>query len=272
MNQSSAHAMTRSTALLLALAVAGCSATDRTPTGNNSSLESSSFGKVSSNPRSPVPVNLGGAGRFVILSKSGISTVPPSVITGNIGVSPIARGGLTGFSETMDRTNTFSLSTQVTGKLFAADYSGTTPSVLGLAVLDMQAAYKDAAGRAPNFVNLASGNIGGMTLKPGTYKWGSGVTILSDVTLNGGPTDVFIFQIAGTLTQASATRVTLTGGALPQNIFWQVADVVALNTTAHFQGIVLAKTGITVATKASVRGRLLAQTAVTLDQNAITQP
>ena len=172
----------------------------------------------------------------------------------------------------MDLTNTFSRSTQVTGKIFAADYASPTPSVLGSAVLDMQAAYKDAAGRAPNFVNLASGNIGGMTLKPGTYKWGSGVTILSDVTLNGGPNDVFIFQIAGTLTQASATRVTLTGGALPQNIFWQVADVVALNTTAHLEGIVLAKTGITVATKASVRGRLLAQTAVTLDQNAITQP
>ena len=272
MNQLSAHAMTRSAALLLALAVAGCSATDNTPTGNSSSLESSSFGKVSSNPRSPVRVSLGGAGSFVILSKSGISTVPPSAITGNIGVSPIARGGLTGFSLTMDGTNTFSRSTQVTGKVFAADYASPTPSVLGSAVLDMQAAYKDAAGRAPNFVNLASGNIGGMTLKPGTYKWGSGVTILSDVTLNGGPKDVFIFQIAGTLTQASATRVTLTGGALPQNIFWQVADVVALNTTAHFQGIVLAKTGITLATGASVKGRLLAQTAVTLDQNAITQP
>ena len=111
-----------------------------------------------------------------------------------------------------------------------------------------------------------------MTLKPGTYKWGSGVTILSDVTLNGGPKDVFIFQIAGTLTQASATRVTLTGGARPQNIFWQVADVVALNTTAHFQGIVLAQTGITVATGASVNGRLFAQTAVSLQKNAITQP
>ena len=272
MNQSSANAMTRCAALLLALTVAGCTATDETPTGTNSSLANSSFGKAPSNPRSPVPVSLGGAGSFVILAKSGISTIPQSAITGNIGVSPIARGGLTGFSETMDGTNTFSRSTQVTGRIFAADYASPTPSVLRKAVLDMQAAYKDAAGRAPNFVNLASGNIGGMTLKPGTYKWGSGVTILSDVTLNGGPNDVFIFQIAGTLTQASATRVTLTGGALPQNIFWQVADVVALNTTAHFQGIVLAQTAITLATGASVTGRLFAQTAVSLQKNAITQP
>jgi hypothetical protein len=172
----------------------------------------------------------------------------------------------------MDGTNTFSQATQVTGKMFAADYLGTTPSVLGLAVLDMQAAYTDAAGRAPDFIELASGSIGGLTLSPGTYKWGTVVTILSDVTLNGGPNDVFIFQIAGGLTQSSATRVTLTGGALPQNIFWQVAGVVAINTTAHLEGIVLGQTGITLATGASVNGRLLAQTAVTLQMNVVTQP
>ena len=271
MINSSVRVMTRYTLLLTAAVVAGCSATDRTPTGMNASLHPA-FLTRSANPLSPAPVNLGGAGDFVILSKSGISTVPQSAITGNIGVSPIARGGLTGFSETMDGTNSFSQATQVVGKMFAADYAGTSPTVLGLAVLDMQAAYTDAAGRAPDFIELASGNIGGMTLSPGTYKWGTGVSILSDVTLNGGPNDVFIFQIAGGIYQASATRVTLTGGARPQNIFWQVADVVAINTTAHFEGIVLAQTAITLATGASVNGRLLAQTAVTLQMNAVTQP
>jgi hypothetical protein len=111
-----------------------------------------------------------------------------------------------------------------------------------------------------------------MTLRPGTYKWGTGVSILSDVTLNGGPNDVFIFQVAGGITQANGTRVTLTGGARAQNIFWQAADVVAIGTTAHMEGIILAQTAITVATGASVNGRLLAQTAVTLQMNAITQP
>ena len=271
MKNSSALVVNRYTLLLLAAVAAGCSATDRTPTGMNASLHPA-FLTLSANPLSPAPVNLRGAGDFVILAKSGISTVPQSAITGNIGVSPIARGGMTGFSETMDGTNAFSQATQVVGKMFAADYAGTTPSVLGLAVLDMQAAYTDAAGRAPDYTELGGGNIGGMTLSPGTYKWGTGVLILSDVTLNGGPNDVFIFQIAGTLTQASATRVTLTGGARPQNIFWQVADVVALGTTAHMEGIILAQTGITLATGASVNGRLLAQTAVTLQMNAVTQP
>ena len=271
MKNSSVLVMNRYTALLLAAVVVGCSPTDKTPTGINASLHPA-FLTLSANPLSPAPVNLRGAGDFVILAKSGISTVPQSAITGNIGVSPIARGGLTGFSETMDGTNTFSQSTQVVGKMFAADYASPSPSTLGLAVLDMQAAYTDAAGRAPDYTELGGGNIGGMTLSPGTYKWGTGVLIPADVTLNGGPNDVWIFQIAGTLTQASATRVNLTGGAQARNIFWQVADVVALGTTAHFEGIVLAQTGITLTTGASVNGRLLAQTAVTLQMNAVTQP
>ena len=272
MKNSSAYAITRVASVVLAAVVVGCAAPDRGVGGITSPLEDPALRTLSVNSRGPAAVELGGAGDFAILSKSGISTVPQSAITGNIGVSPIARGGMTGFSETMDGTNTFSQATQVTGKMFAADYLGTTPSVLGLAVLDMQAAYTDAAGRAPDFIELATGNIGGLTLEPGTYKWSTGVTILSDVTLNGGPNDVFIFQIAGGIMQASATRVTLTGGAQPRNIFWQVADVVAIGTTAHMEGIILAQTAITIATGASVNGRLLAQTAVTLQMNAITQP
>jgi hypothetical protein len=273
MKNSFVNGTPRYAALLLAVAFAGCTATDRGATGTRaSSPEDRALHALSANGVGPAPVNLGGAGEFVILAKTGISTVPQSAITGNIGVSPIARGGLTGFSETMDGTNTFAQSTQVVGEMFAADYSSPTPSKLGLAVLDMQAAYTDAAGRAPDFTELGSGNISGMTLQPGTYKWGTGVSILSDVTLNGGPNDVFIFQVAGGITQANGTRVTLTGGARAQNIFWQAADVVAIGTTAHMEGIILAQTAITVATGASVNGRLLAQTAVTLQMNAITQP
>jgi hypothetical protein len=172
----------------------------------------------------------------------------------------------------MDPTNAFSRSTQVIGKLFAADYASPTPSNLGIAVLAMQAAYTDAASRAPNRTELGSGRIGGMTLSPGTYKWSTGVSILSDVTLKGGPNDVWIFQISGGITQASGTRVILTGGAQAKNIFWQAADVVAIGTTAHMEGIILAQTGITLATGASVNGRLLAQTAVTLQMSTVTQP
>ncbi len=111
-----------------------------------------------------------------------------------------------------------------------------------------------------------------MTLRPGLYKWGTGLFITTDVTLSGGPNDVWIFQVAGTLNEANAARVTLAGGALPKNIFWQVAGAVTIGTTAHFEGVVLGKTMVAVNTGASVNGRLLAQTATTLQMNAITQP
>jgi len=221
----------------------------------------------------PAPVVLGTAGNFVILAKSGISTVPTSAVTGDIGVSPIDQTAITGFSETMDASNTFSTSTQVTGKIYAADYAPPTPTYMTTAVSDMETAYTDAAGRTlPDFTELGAGEIGGLTLVPGLYKWGTGVLISTDVTLSGGPNDVWIFQIAGDLTQADATNVTLTGGALPKNIFWQTFGVANIGTTAHFEGIILSQTAINLGTGASANSRLLAQTAVTLNQNAVTQP
>jgi hypothetical protein len=124
----------------------------------------------------------------------------------------------------------------------------------------------------PNYINLGAGLIGGLTLGPGLYKWTTRVLITTDVTLAGGPDDVWIFQISGNLTQADAARVILKGGARPKNIFWQTAGAVAIGTTAHFEGVLLAKTLIALKTGASANGRLLAQTAVTLQQNAVTRP
>ncbi|MDP3017093.1 MAG: ice-binding family protein [Deltaproteobacteria bacterium] len=220
------------------------------------------------------PVDLGSAGNFVILSKSGITTTGTTSIVGDIGVSPIAYAAITGFALTPvvpDGTNTFATSPLVTGRVYAADYTEPTPTNLGIAVLDMEAAYTDAAGRTlPDFTELGAGNIGGLTLVPGLYKWSSGVIIPTDVTLSGGNNAVWIFQIAGTLDISSATKVILSGGAQAKNIFWAVADVVALGTTSEFNGNILAKTNITMTDGATLNGRALAQTAVTLIANNIT--
>lgn len=218
------------------------------------------------------PVNLGTAGNYVILAKSGISTVPASAITGNLGLSPAAASFITGFSLIADATNAFSTSSQVTGKVYAADYAVPTPSNLTTAVGDMETAFTDAAGRAPAVTELGAGNIGGMTLSSGVYKWGSGVLIPADVTLNGSATDVWIFEIAQGLTLGSGAKVILAGGALPKNIFWQVSGAVIVGPTAHLEGVVLTQTAVSMANGASINGRLLAQTAVTLDGNAVVQP
>ena len=113
-----------------------------------------------------------------------------------------------------------------------------------------------------------------MTLEPGLYKWSSGLLISTDITLSGGANDVWIFQVAGDITQADASSIILAGGALAKNIFWQVGGGtgVSIGTTAHFEGVVLAEKGITLNTGAVVNGRLLSQTAVTLDQNIVTEP
>jgi Ice-binding-like len=213
------------------------------------------------------PVNLGKAGTFAILTKTGITDVPASAVNGDVGTSPITGAAL------------LLSCTEVTGKVYTVDAAGPQPckvtdaTLLSAAVGDMEFAYTDAAGRtSPDFINVGAGEIGGKTLAPGLYKWGTGVSISTDVTLSGGPNDVWIFQIAGKLHEANGKHVTLAGGALAQNIFWQVAGVVTIGTTAHFEGVILAKTMIAVNTGASVNGRLFAQTAVTLQENAVTQP
>jgi hypothetical protein len=212
-------------------------------------------------------VNLGVAGNFTILSKSGITNVFQSAVTGDIGTSPITGAAIK------------LTCVEVAGNIYSVDAAGPLPcritnaSRLTTAVQDMQTAYTDAAGRSnPNFLNLGAGNIGGKTLTPGLYKFTSAVVIPTQIYISGGPNDVWIFQIAGTLNVSSAVNVTLLGGAQAKNIFWQTAGAVTLGTTSHFEGIILSKTGVNLQTGASVKGRLLAQTAVTLQMNTVTQP
>jgi hypothetical protein len=276
MMNSKSYSLTSEAALLLLLAsAAGCgSSGGASSTNGKQSTDGgpSTDGSQSTDGGTGLPLRLGTAGSFVILAKSGISTVPTSAVTGNIGVSPAAATFITGFSLTADSTNVFSTSPQVTGKAYAADYAAPTPSNLTAAVGDMQVAFTDAAGRAPGVTELGAGNIGGMNLTPGVYKWGTGLLIPTDVTLTGDATGVWIFQIAQDLTMSSAARIVLAGGALPKNVFWQVAGLVDLGTTAHCEGVVLTQTSVTLRTGASLNGRLLAQTAVNIDGSTVVEP
>jgi len=210
-------------------------------------------------------VNLGTASDFAILSKAGITNVYKSAITGDIGSSPITGAAI------------LVSCAEVTGTIFSVDAAGplpasvTNPTRLGIAVGDMQAAYTDAAGRAnPDFLNLGAGNIGGMTLTPGLYKWTTGLLIPSDVTISGGPNDVWIFQVTGPLNMSNAVKINLIGGAQAKNIFWQITTAVTLGTTSHFEGNILGQTSISLLTGASINGRLLAQTAVALQMSSVT--
>jgi hypothetical protein len=215
---------------------------------------------------------LGEANEFVILAESGVSTTSGSDVTGDIGLSPLDSTYITGFGLIMDSTGTFSTSSLVTGKIYAADYTSPTPTTLTTAISNMRTAYIDAAGRSANYTELYSGDLSDKTLTPGVYNFGTSVLINKDLTLDGSSTDVWIFQIAGGLTMASDIQITLKGGALAKNIIWQVADTVAIGSGSHFEGIVLAMTDISMGTSSSINGRLYAQTAVNLDSTTVVKP
>jgi len=219
----------------------------------------------------PSPVNLGAAGGYAILAKTAVTNTPASAITGDIGVSPAAETVITGFAQARDPSDTFSTSPQVTGKIYAADMAAPTPANLTAAVADMMNAYADAAGRTtPDGLDVGAGNIGGLTLTPGLYKWGTALLIPTSVTLSGN--GVWIFQIAGTLTVGNAVNIILSDGAQAGNIVWQVSGAVGLGTTSQFKGTILGGTAITIGTGTTLNGRALAQSAVSLSSNTITKP
>ncbi len=229
----------------------------------------------------PIPtvhaaVNLGTAGNFTVLAKTGVSATGVTSITGNVGLSPAAATYITGFGLIMDASGTFSTSSLVLtpGKIYASDYTPPTPTMMTTAVSDMETAYTDAAGRAlPNHTELGAGDITSLTLTPGLYKWGTGVLVsAAGVTISGSATDVWIFQIAQDLTVANGAIITLSGGAQATNIFWQIAGQTTLGTTAAMKGIILCQTAIAMNTGATLNGRALAQSAVTLAGNTVVNP
>ena len=219
------------------------------------------------------PVPLGTAVDFVILTKAGISTLATSHITGDIGVSPIAATAITGFSLITDLSNVHSTSTQVRGSVYAPNYAVPTPSKMTRAISDMETAYTDASSRGitdQSNLNINAGLISGSTFTAGVYKWGCNVIFYTDIYIKGSRRDHFIFQITGNLVAGSGAKIILVDDGVDgmpnaPNIVWQVAGYIDAGTTSHLEGTLLGKTKIVFKTGSSLNGRILAQTACTLD-------
>jgi hypothetical protein len=233
----------------------------------------------------PAPVILGAAGDYAILAESTVaSQTSPTVVAGNIGISPAALTFITGFTMTphevtagvIDYTN----ATQVTGggRIYAADMTGgSTSANLTTAIAHKLIAYNDAAGRTVSRVlNVGAGTIGvaagTLNFVPGLYNWNTALHMTGDITLTGGANDVWIFQVNGTLTVDSAKKVILAGGALPKNIFWQITGNTSLGTGSHFEGVILCASDIWLLTGATMNGRTLSATQVVLQTATVTQP
>ena len=270
-------------ALLLAAIVAGCG-------GGNGGTAAPGPGPGGS---TLAAVNLLTAGDFAILASAAITyngAASAVAVTGDVGVAPgTSISSFPGYA--VDAKNDFATASNVvaaptianSGRIYTPSFTGgqtgstgLTPAKMTAAHNDMITAYNDAKNRAAGtgtFLNAGTaGDIGGLTLAPGVYTWPApgSVTISTDVTLTGSATDVWIFQIAGTLDLTAAKKVLLGGSAMAKNIFWQTGGAVTLGTTSHMEGVILSGTGITQNTGATANGRLLAQSQVTF--NAVTQP
>ena len=191
-------------------------------------------------------------------------------------MSPIDSTAITGFSLILDGTGVFSRSSQVTGKVYAADYASPSPTTLTTAIGNMQTAYTDAAGRTlPDYTELGSGNIGGKTLAPGLYKWGTSVTIPTDVTLSGGPNDVWILQIAGNLTMAGAKTRYLERRRAGEKMYsgkLRASSVWTLERPRILRASYSPKQESTCKRAHPLTDASCHKTAVTLDANAVTSP
>ncbi|KAF8157280.1 antifreeze protein [Crassisporium funariophilum] len=237
-------------------------------------LTSKEAAAVTLSRRQNTAVNLGTFADYVILAQAGVSTVPTSAITGDLGLWPAADTYYTGFSEILSGSGTESTAmAQVTGVLKAANYATPTPSDLTIAVGDCGTAYDDAAGRTnPTDTDIGSaGSIGGLIITTGLYKFTGSVSIPTDVYISGSATDRWIFQITGTLIQTGSTQVVLSGGALPQNIVWVVGGAVTIGGSAIFNGVVLGGTSVTLETGSTLNGRICAGTNVALQSATVTE-
>jgi hypothetical protein len=218
-------------------------------------------------------VDLGGAGDYVILAKSGIvagaaGDLATGAITGDIGVSPIALTAITGLAQSKDAAGQSASSIYVTGEIHAADFGRDTEAALTTAVGAMEAAYTDAAGRADSGGTSvpASGDLSGLTLSPGVYTFDTDVSFtgltLRGTTSSSGPTDIFIIRTTKTLKPSGS--VTLENGVKASNIFWQVAEDVEVAAGVTFEGILLAKEKVVLLNNVILHGRVLTQTACTI--------
>jgi hypothetical protein len=217
-------------------------------------LATASFMTATTAEAAPAPVDRGTASEFAVLGASTVTNTGPTVITGDLGLSPGT--SITGFPPGT-----------VIGTIHQTD------AVALQAQKDLVTAYDDAAGR-PSTATI-SDDLGGQTLTPGVYTGAPSLGLTGTLTLDGQNDEnaVFIFQApASTLTTASGSRVVLIRGAEACNVIWQVGSSATLGTDSSFKGNILALASITVTRGTTVDGSTLARNAaVTLDTNLISR-
>ena len=189
----------------------------------------------------PAPIDLGSCAHFTILATSTITTTGGGIINGDVGLSPVGSQGIP------------------PGQINGTIYNGGP--IAAQAQLDLNDAIIAASpAQLPGGIDTGA-ELGGKTLVAGVYQSPSGAYDITsvDLTLHGGPNDVWVFQMASTLTVGVGRKVILTGGASARNIFWQVGSSATLGTSSVFKGTIMAYSSITMNASSTIDGRALAQ-------------
>jgi hypothetical protein len=233
-------------------------------------------GEGAGDPQEPVP--LGKAKEFAILAAAGISNIPTSAITGDVGLSPDAGSNITGFSMPSDCP-------EVTGDVYVVDETGpacstSAPTLLADARADAEVAFLDARAAKRGTPQVLAGDLAGLTLYPGLYESGSSLEISPGGILyldaEGDAGAVFIMRSETSITTESTSEVVLEGGAKAGNIYWIAGSAVTLGTNSTMKGTILAGTSISLLTGVTLDGRVINQgtaaEAITLDACTIVVP
>ena len=205
---------------------------------------------------------LGSLGDFTLFGGTAITStgvVGTTIVNGNVGLSPGATTGITGFPPAV---------------VIAPNGIIGTGGVTGQARLDLIKASVGLAGLAST-ANLSDVDMNGMTLTPGVYTFNAAAGLTGTLTLDAqGRNNVcWVIQIGTELTTSANSMVKVinlgTNGGRDNGIFWNVGSAITFGANNEILGNYLAGTSITFGTLTSGAGRALVLAAITLDNTII---
>ena len=204
---------------------------------------------------------------FAIFANTSINSIPSSIITGKVGLRPGTRSLIT-----LDPSEVAGGVTEI----YAGDDTDVdSAAFLKQAKLDMINAYNSAETTFADLdkIDLWNGNLGNKTLAAGVYEWKSQVTIPNDLKLEGSDTDIWIFKIKGQLRVGTDVHVTLSGGALAKNVFWQVGSDVLIKAKSSMVGTIISQQAFEMKEQSSLEGRAFSKNdKIIMNKNTITKP